>query len=167
VPTTVTECAQELVKTYNEMVSQGFTAARAGWEQAASNAKGVAETSQTEQAAAGKIWEETIACSRDHTEKMAKLTRKFAANPNASMTDETKELIDGIVTNDQQLFKSCAEYAQGVEQRRAQLTASMLRANAEFVASAQGLAKSAFDCSHAFMDWSFAVARGSAPTAPF
>ncbi len=47
-PTTVTECAQELVKTYNEMVSQGFTAARAGWEQAASNAKGVAETSQTE-----------------------------------------------------------------------------------------------------------------------
>ncbi len=98
---------------------------------------------------------------------MAKLTRKFAANPNASMTHETKELIDGIVTNDQQLFKSCAEYAQGVEQRRAQLTASMLRANAEFVASAQGLAKSAFDCSHAFMDWSFAVARGSAPTAPF
>ena len=74
-PTTVTECAQELVKTYNDMMSRSLAAAQAGWEQTTAATKTVAEAAQTEQEAAGKAWEQTIAHSRDRGEKVAALSR--------------------------------------------------------------------------------------------
>ena len=166
-PTTVTESAQELVKTYNEMMSRSFAAAQAGWEQTAAATKTMAEAAQTEQDAAGKVWERTIAHSRDRAEKMSELARSYSAAPASGMNAETKEIVDGIVSADQEFFKSCAEYTLAVEQRRAGLAAEMIRANAGLTVSGQEVVKSAFDYGRALMDWSFAVTRGSAPTAPF
>ena len=166
-PITVTESAQELVRTYNAMMSRSFAAAQAGWEQTAAATKTTAEAAQTEQDAAGKIWERTIAHSRDRTEKMAELSRSFAAAPTSGVNVEAKEIIDGIVSCDQEFFKSCAEYALGVEQRRASLAAEMMRTNADLAASGQEVIKSAFDYGRALLDWSFAVTRGSSPAAAF
>ena len=167
VAATVTECAQEMVTAYNRMVSQGFAAARMGWEQSASTTKVMTEAVQAEQTAAGKIWEESIGRARDRSEKMAELTRAFTAAPNAGVNAETKEMIDGIVAGDQEYFRACAEYAQGVEKRRAELTATMLKANTDLASAGQEMVESAMGCGRAFMDWSFAVGRGATPTAPF
>ena len=164
---TVTESAQEMVKAYNRMVSQGFAAARVGWEQSASTARGMTEAVQAEQTAAGKIWEESIGRARDRSEKMAELTRAFAAAPNAGINPEAKELMDAIIAGDQEYFRACAEYAQGVEKRRADRTATMLKANTDLASASQEMVESAMDCGRAFMDWSFAVGRGATPTAPF
>ena len=164
---TVTECAQEMVKAYNRMVSQGFTAARVGWEQSAATTKSMTEAFQAEQAASGKIWEASIGRARERSEKMAELTRAFAASPNAGTSPEAKEIIDAIVAGDQEYFRACAEYAQGVEKRRAELTATMLKANTDLASAGQEMVESAMDCGRASMDWSFAVGRGAAPTAPF
>ena len=164
---TVTECAQEMVKAYNRMVSQGFAAARVGWEQSAATTKLMTEAFQAEQAASGKIWEETIGRARDRSGKMAELTRAFAAAPGAGLNPEAKELIDSILAGDQEYFRACAQYTQGVEKRRAELTATMLKANTDLASAGQEMVESAMDCGRAFMDWSFAVGRGAAPTAPF
>ena len=164
---TVTECAQEMVKAYNQMVSQGFAAARVGWEQSAATTKLMTEAFQAEQTASGKIWEQSIGQARDRSEKMAELTRSVAANPTAGVNPEAKELMDAIVAGDQEYFRACAEYAQGVEKRRAELTATMLQANADLASSGQEMVESAMNYGRAFMDWSFAVNRGAAPTAPF
>jgi hypothetical protein len=167
VASTVTECAQEMVKAYNEMVSEGFAAARVGWEQSATTARLMAEAVQAEQTAAGKIWEDSIGRARDRNEKMAELTRALAANPNAGNSAETKELIDGMVAGDQEYLRACAGYAQGVEKRRAELTATVLKANTDMATAGQEVVESAMDYGRAFMDWSFAVGRGASPTAPF
>ena len=164
---TVTECAQEMVKAYNRMVSQGFTAARVGWEQSAATTRLMTEAVQSEQAASGKIWEESIGRARDRSEKLAELGRAFAAAPNAAVNPDAKEMIDAIVAGDQEYFRACAEYAQGVEKRRAELTATMLKANTDMATAGQDMVESAMDYGRAFMDWSFAVSRGAAPTAPF
>ena len=166
-PTTVTESAQELVKTYNEMMSRSFAAAQAAWEQTAAATKTMAKAAQTEQDAAGKVWEQAIAHSRDRAEKMSELARSYSAAPASGMNAETREIIDGIVSADQELFKSCAEYTLAVEQRRARLAAEMIRANADLAVSGQEVVKSAFDYSRALLDWSFAVSRGTTPTAAF
>ena len=89
---TVTESAQEMVKAYNRMVSQGFAAARVGWEQSAMTTRLMTEAFQAEQAASGKIWEASIGCARERSEKMAELTRAFAASPGAGVSPEAKEL---------------------------------------------------------------------------
>ena len=164
---TVTECAQEMVKAYNRMVSQGFAAARMGWEQSAATTRLMTEALQAEQTASGKIWEQSIGRARDRSEKMAELTRAFAASPAASASPEAQELMDAIVAGDQEYFRACAEYAQGVEKRRADLTTAMLKANTDLASAGQEMAESAMDYGRAFMDWSFAVGRGTAPTAPF
>ena len=164
---TVTECAQEMVKAYNQMVSQGFAAARMGWEQSAATTRLMTEAVQAEQTASGKIWEESIGRARERSEKMAELTRAFAAAPNAGVSPETKEMIDAIVAGDQEYFRACAEYTQGVEKRRAELTAAMLQANTDLASAGQDMVESAMTYGRAFMDWSFAVSRGSSPTAPF
>ena len=164
---TVTECAQEMVKAYNQMVSQGFAAARVGWEQSAATTKLMTEAFQAEQAASGKIWEETIGRARERSEKMSELTRAFAASPNAGVSAEAKEMIDAIVAGDQEYFRACAQYAQGVEKRRAELTSTMLKANTDLASAGQEMVESAMDYGRACMDWSFAVGRGSAPTAAF
>ena len=166
-PTNVTESAQELVNTYNAMMSRSFAVAQAGWEQTAAATKTMAEAAQTEQEAAGKVWERTIAHSRDRAEKLSELARSYSAAPTAGMNAETRESIDGIVSADQELFKSCAEYTLAVEQRQAGLAAEMMRANADLAASGQEVVKSAFDYGRALLDWSFAGTRGAAPTAPF
>ena len=127
VAATVTESAQEMVKAYNHMVSQGFAAARVGWEQSAATTKSMTEAFQAEQTASGKIWEESIGRARERNEKMAELARAFAAAPNAGVSPEAKEMIDAIVAGDQEYLRTCAEYAQGVEKRRAGLTATMLQ----------------------------------------
>ena len=167
VATTVTECAQEMVKAYNQMVSQGFAAARVGWEQSAATARLMTEAAQAEQTACGKIWEESIGRARDRSEKMAELTRVFAASPNAGINPEAKELMDAIIAGDQEYFRTCAEYAQGVEKRRAELTAAMLKANTDLASAGQEMVQDTMDYGRAFMDWSFAASRGSAPTAAF
>ncbi len=164
---TVTESAQEMVKAYNQMVSQGFAAARVGWEQSAATTKLMTEAFQAEQAASGKIWETSIGRARDRSEKMAELTRAFAAAPTAGVSPEAKELMDAIVAGDQEYLRSCAEYAQGVEKRRAELAATMLKANTDLASAGQEMVESAIDYGRAFMDWSLAVSRGSAPTAAF
>ena len=164
---TVTECAQEMVKAYNRMVSQGFTAARVGWEQSAETTKLMTEAFQAEQAASGKIWEASISHARDRSERMAELTRTFAAAPNAGISPEAKEMIDAIVAGDQEYLRACAQYAQGVEKRRAELTSTMLKANTDLTSAGQEMVESAMDYGRAFMNWSFAVRRGSAPTAAF
>ncbi len=164
---TVTESAQEMVKAYNQMVSQGFAAARVGWEQSAATTKLMTEAFQAEQAASGKIWEQSIGRARERSEKMAELGRTFAAAPSAGISPEAKEMIDAIVAGDQEYLRACAEYAQGVEKRRAELTTTMLKANTDLASAGQEMVESAMDCGRAFMDWSFAVSRGSAPTAPF
>ncbi len=164
---TVTECAQEMVKAYNQMVSQGFAAARVGWEQSAAATNSMTEAFQTEQTAAGKIWEESIGRARERTEKMAELTRAFAAAPNAGVSPETKDMIDAIVAGDQEYFRACAEYVQDVEKRRAELTATMLKANTDLASAGQEMVESAMNYGRAYMDWSFAVGRGSTPTAAF
>ena len=164
---TVTECAQEMVTAYNRMVSQGFTAARMGWEQSAATARLMTEAVQAEQTAAGKIWEESIGRARDRSEKVTELARTFAAAPNAGVSAEAKEMMDAIVAGDQEYFRACAEYAQGVEKRRAELTAAMLKSNTDLASAGQEMVESAMDYGRAFMDWSFAVGRGAAPTAPF
>ena len=125
------------------------------------------EAFQAEQAASGKIWEESIGRARDRSEKMAELTRAFAAAPSAGVNAEAREMIDGIVAGDQEYFRACAEYAQGVEKRRAELTATMLKANTDLASASQDMVDSAMDYGRAFTDWSFAVSRGSAPTAAF
>ena len=167
VAVTVTECAQEMVKAYNRMVSQGFAAARTGWEQSAATTKLMTDAFQAEQTASGKIWEESIGRARDRSEKMAELTRTFTANPNAGINPEAKQLMDAIVAGDQEYLRSCAEYARGVEKRRADLTATMLKANIDLASAGQETVESAMDYGRAFMDWSFAVSRGSTPTAAF
>ncbi len=167
VAATVTECAQEMVTAYNRMVSQGFTAARMGWEQSAAATNLMTEAVRAEQTAAGKIWEASIGRARERSEKMAELTRAFAAAPNAGVSVEAKEMIDAIVAGDQEHFRACAEYAQGVEKRRAELTATMLQANTDLTSAGQEMVESAMDYGRAFMDWSFAVGRGASPTAPF
>lgn len=164
---TVTESAQEMVKAYNQMVSQGFAAARVGWEQSAATTKLMTEAFQAEQAASGKIWEESISRARDRSEKMAELTRTCAASPTAGVSPEAKEMMDTIVAGDQEYLRACAEYAQGVEKRRAALTATMLKANTDLASCGQDMVESAMEYGRAFMDWSFAVNRGAAPTAPF
>lgn len=164
---TVTESAQEMVKAYNQMVSQGFAAARVGWEQSAATTKLMTEAFQAEQAASGKIWEETIGHARDRSEKMAELTRTFAASPTAGVNPEAKELMDAIVAGDQEYFRACAEYGQGVERRRAELTATMLKANTDLASCGQDMVESAMEYGRAYMDWAFAVSRGSTPTAAF
>ena len=164
---TVTECAQEMVKACNQMVSQGFAAARVGWEQSAATTKLVTEAFQAEQAASGKIWEESIGRAGERSEKMAELTKAYGAVPNAGTTLEVKELIDAIVAGDQEYFRACAEYAQGVEKRRAELTATIFKANTDLAAAGQDMVESAMDYGRACLDWSFAVGRGAAPTAPF
>lgn len=164
---TVTECAQEMVTAYNRMVSQGFTAARMGWEQSAATTRLMTKAVQAEQTASGKIWEESIGRARERSEKMAELTRAFAAAPNAGVSPETKEMIDAIVAGDQEYFRACAEYTQGVEKRRAELTAAMLQTNTDLASAGQDMVESAMTYGRAFMDWSFAVSRGSSPTAPF
>ena len=164
---TVTESAQEMVKAYNRMASQGLAAARLGWEQSAAAAKSMTEAFQDEQAASGKIWEETIGRARERSEKMAELTRAFAAAPSAGINPEAKELIDSIVAGDQEYFRACADYAQGVEKRRAELTATVLKANTDLASCGQDMIESAMEYGRACMDWSFAVGRGAAPTAPF
>lgn len=165
--TTVTESAQEMVKAYNQMVSQGFAAARVGWEQSAATTKLMTEAFQAEQAASGKIWEESIGRARERNEKLAELGRAFAAAPNAGINPEAKELMDTIIAGDQEYFRACAGYAQGVEKRRAELTATMLKANTDLASAGQEMVDSAMDYGRAFTDWSFAVSRGSAPTAAF
>ena len=165
--TTVTECAQEMVKAYNQMVSQGFAAARMGWEQSAATTRLMTEAFQAEQAASGKIWEDSIGRTRDRSEKLAELTRAFVATPNAGINPEAKELMDTIIAGDQEYFRTCAEYAQGVEKRRAELTATVLKANTDLASAGQEMVESAMDYGRAYMDWSFAVSRGSAPTAAF
>ena len=50
---------------------------------------------------------------------------------------------------------------------RAELTATMLKANTDMATAGQDMVESAMDYGRAFMDWSFAVSRGAAPTAPF
>lgn len=164
---TVTESAQEMVKAYNRMVSQSFAAARVGWEQSAATTRLMTEAVQAEQEASGKMWEESIGRARERSEKMAELTRAFAAAPNASTSPEAKELIDAIVASDQEYLRACAQYAQDVEKRRAELTATMLKANTDLASAGQEVVESAMDCGRAYMDWSFAVSRGSAPTAAF
>lgn len=164
---TVTECAQEMVRAYNQMVSQGFAAARMGWEQSASTARVMTEAIQAEQTAAGKIWEESIGRGRDRSERMAELARAFTAAPNSGVNAEAREMIDGIVAGDQEYFRACAEYAQGVEKRRAELTAAMLKANTDLASASQEMVEGALDYGRAFMDWSFAVGRGATPSAPF
>ncbi len=164
---TVTESAQEMVKAYNQMVSQGFAAARVGWEQSAATTKLMTEAFQAEQTASGKIWEESIGRARDRSEKMAELTRTFVASPTAGVNPEAKELMDAIAAGDQEYFRACAEYGQGVERRRAELTATMLKANTDLASAGQEMVESAMEYGRAFMDWSFAVNRGAAPTAPF
>ena len=164
---TVTECAQEMVKTYNAMMTQGFAAARAGWEQSAAASKLMTEAFQAEQTASGKIWEQSISRARDRSEKMAELIRVLAASPNAGGSPEAKELVDAIVAGDQEYFRACADYARGVEKRRAELSATMLKANTDLATAGQTMVESAMDYGRAFMDWSFAVGRGSSPTAPF
>ncbi|MDE2786718.1 MAG: hypothetical protein OXL37_08650 [Chloroflexota bacterium] len=164
---TVTECAQEMVKAYNRMVSEGFAAARVGWEQSAATTKLMTEAFQAEQAASGKIWEESIGRARERSEKMAELTKTFAAAPNVVGSPEARELIDAIVAGDQEYLRACAEYAQGVEKRRAELTATMLKANTDLASAGQDMVDSAMDYGRACMDWSFAVGRGASPTAPF
>ena len=166
-PTTATECAQELARAYNAMMSHGFAVSGAAWEQTAAASRSLAEASQAEQAAAGQIWQQTIEYSRGRADGVAEITRNVANAPAGGVTEETRELIDGTISGDQQFFKSWTEYALGIEQRRAQLATEMLRSNAEITASSQDLIKSAMDCGRAFMDWSFAVARGASPTAPF
>ena len=167
VAATVTECAQEMVKAYNRMVSQGFAAARVGWEQSAATTRLMTEAFQAEQEASGKIWETSISRGRDRSEKMAELTRALAAAPNAGVSPEAREMIDAIVAGDQEYFRACAEYAQGVEKRRAELPATMLKANTDLASAGQEMVKSAMEYGRAFMDWSFAVNRGSTPTAAF
>ena len=164
---TVTECAQEMVTAYNRMVSQGFTAARMGWEQSAATARLMTEAVQAEQTAAGKIWEESIGRARDRSEKATELARAFTAAPNAGVSPEAKEMMDAIVAGDQEYFRACSEYAQGIEKRRAELTAAMLKSNTDLASAGQEMVESAMDYGRAFMDWSFAVGRGAAPTAPF
>ncbi len=164
---TVNECAQEMVTAYNRMVSQGFAAARVGWEQSAATTNLMTEAVQAEQTASGKIWEASIGRAQDRSEKMAELTRAFAAAPSAGVSLEANEMIDAIVAGDQEYFRACAEYAQGVEKRRAELTATMLKANTDLASAGQEMVESAMDYGRAFMDWSFAVGRGAAPTAPF
>lgn len=164
---TVTECAQEMVKAYNQMVSQGFAAARVGWEQSAATTRLMTEAFQAEQTASGKIWEQSIVRARDRSEKMAELTKSVAASPTAGISREAKEMIDAIVAGDQEYFRACAEYAQGVEKRRAELTATMLQANTDLASAGQEMVESAMNYGRAFMDWSFAVNRGAAPTSPF
>ena len=167
VAATVIESAQEMVKAYNQMVSQGFTAARMGWEQSAATTRLMTEAFQAEQEASGKIWEASIGRARDRSEKMAELTRAFAAAPNAGVSPEAKEMVDAIVAGDQEYFRACAEYAQGIEKRRAELTANMLKANTDLASAGQEMVESAMEYGRAFMDWSFAANRGAAPTAPF
>lgn len=167
VAATVTESAQEMVKAYNQMVSQGLAAARAGWEQSAATSKLMTEAFQAEQAASGKIWEESIGRARDRSEKVAELTGTFAASPTAGASPEARELMDAIVAGDQDYFRSCAEYAQGVEKRRAELTATMLKANTHLASCGQDMVDSAMEYGRAYMDWAFAVSRGSTPTAAF
>ena len=164
---TVTECAQEMVKAYNQMVSQSFAAARVGWEQSAATTKLMTEAFQAEQAASGKIWETSIGRARERSEKMAELTRTLAAAPSAGVSPETKEMIDAIVAGDQEYLLACAEYAQGVEKRRADLTATMLKANTDLASCGQDMVESAMEYGRAYMDWTFAVSRGSTPPAAF
>ncbi len=167
VAATVTESAQEMVKAYNQMVSQGFAAAKLGWEQSAATTRLMTEAVQAEQTAAGKIWEESVSRARDRSEKMAELTRAFAAAPNAGVSAETKEMVDAIVAGDQEYFRACAEYTQSVEKRRAELTATMLKSNTDVATASQEMVESAMGYGRAFMDWSFAVSKGASPTAPF
>ena len=164
---TVTECAQEMVRAYNQMVSQGLAAARVGWEQSAATTRLMTEAFQAEQTASGKIWEQSIGRARDRSEKMAELARAFAASPTAGVSPEAKGLMDAILTGDQEYFRACAEYAQGGENRRAELTATMLQANTDLASAGQAMVESAMDYGRAFIDWSFAVGRGASPTAPF
>ena len=164
-PTTVNECAQEMAKSYNQLIAQGFAAAQEAWGHSTSTTRLLADAAQTEQSSAGKLWEAAAGYTSERSQQMLELIRAGAAGPSANA--ETQETFNAMIAGDQQFLRSCSEYGLSVEQRRAELVAEMLRANAELATTGQAFVTSAFDCTRAFVDWSLAVTRGAAPTAPF
>ena len=92
---TTQENAEELVKTYNQVIKQGMAAIETGWQQTMAAAKQFAETSQTEMEEASKTWESVVNQAQRRNEKLAGLFKNpatFQSSGSAGFKPETTEM---------------------------------------------------------------------------
>ena len=158
------EAAQAVFKAQNELVGKGFSAAAAGFDQMAGTVKSGAEASQVEAREARQVWDGMLAYAQTRNGKIAELTKEMASVPasgDGGVKPEVGELVREIMEGDAGFYGACAEYLTGVEQRRVELMAGMLKANTAMMESGQEVVKSAFDYGQALMEWSVAIAKGA------
>lgn len=162
------EAAQAVFKAQNELAGKGFSAAAAGFDQMTGMAKTGAEASQVEAQEARQAWDKMAGYAQIRSGKVVELAKEMAAvaaSGEAGVKPEASELVREIMDGDAGFYGACAEYVTGVEQRRVDLMAGMLKANTVMMESGQEVVKSAFDYGQALMEWSVAMVKGTpAPT---
>ena len=156
---TVQESAQEMVKSYSDMVFKSLVAAESGWEQATAAISTFADASQAEAEKAGRLWEEMVEHAQGRTMKLAELAKDAADIPAAGMTPEAAERVKQFIDGETAFYKTWTGYVTGLEQRRGQLMAGLLEDNTRMMEAGQELAKSAFDFGVAALEWSLALTR--------
>ena len=158
------EAAQAVFKAQNELAAKGFSVAGAGFEQITGMAKSGAEASQVEAQEARQAWDGMMAYAQTRNGKVEELAREMTAVPasgDARVKPEVRELIQEIMDGDAGFYGACAEYMTGVEQRRVELVAGMLRMNTALMESGQEVVQSALDYGQALMEWSAAMVKGT------
>ena len=158
------KAAQAVFTAQNELAAKGFSAAGAGFEQMTGMAKSGAEASQIEARETRQAWDGMMAYVQTRNGKVLELAKEMASVPapgDAGVKPEVRQLVREIMDGDAGFCGACAEYATGVEQRRVELMAGMLKANTAIMESGQEVVNSAFDYGQALMEWSAAIAKGT------
>ncbi len=158
------EASQAVFKAQNELAGKGFSAAAAGFDQMTGMVKSGAEASQVEAREARQAWDGMMLYAQTRNGKVLELAREMTAVPasgGARVKPEVRELVREIMDGDAGFYGACAEYVTGVEQRRVELVAGMLRTNTALMESGQEVVKSAFDYGQALMGWSAAMVKGT------
>ena len=151
------ENAEELVKSYNQMIKKGIAAIETGWEQITAAAKQFAAASQTEMEETGKTWESAINDAQSRNEKMADGFKDPATYPwsgAAGFKPETKELVDQLIEGAKTYSQSWTGYLAGLEKRQVAFLKGLSGTNSKIIESSQDLAKTAAVYGDALLDWS-------------
>ena len=160
----ITEASQAVFKAQNELAAKGLSAAGAGFEQMTGMARSGADASQVEARETRQAWDGMMAYVQTRNGKVLELAKEMASVPasgDAGVKPEVRQLVREIMDEDAGFYGACAEYVTGVEQRRVELMAGMLKANTAMMESGQDVVNSAFDYGQALMQWSVAIAKGT------
>ena len=160
---TTQEHAEELVKSYNQVIKQGIAAIETGWEQTTAAAKQFASASQTAMDEVGKTLESVINQARSRNEKLADMLKDpatFKSSGAAGFKPETKELVDQLIEGAKSYSQSWTGYLAGLEKRQVAFLKGLSEANSKIIESSQDLAKSAAVYSEAFLEVSREAAKG-------